>query len=297
MTVRRQIGLLVALAALCLGAGCGGRDALPTVAEMDERLYREGEQYKRQGRSQEALASFLKVIEKRGEQSSAESHLEAGLIFLNHSKDPIFAYYHFRQYLAQQPNSPRAAGVRDLINTAKLEIWRTMSMPGQSQDNQASLKLREQVETLGRENELLRGEIAALRGSANAPILRTTRTPVNGETPLIGPILPAPTPVIPVEEASLITAVPVQAATDGPTQAERKTAPAPARVPPARPTGTPAPAPARRHTVVPQDSLFGLSKKYYGVGSMAKAEAIYEANRDVMKHKGDLKPGMELKIP
>jgi hypothetical protein len=148
MTVRRQIGLVLIVAALWLVAGCGGRDAPPTAVEMDEPDYRHGEQLKRQGRRQEALAAFLKVIEKRGAQSSAESHLEAGLIYLDHSKDPIEAYHHFRQYLAQQPNSRGAPGVKELINTAKLEILRTM--PAQPQENQASLELRERVEPLRR---------------------------------------------------------------------------------------------------------------------------------------------------
>jgi nucleoid-associated protein YgaU len=49
--------------------------------------------------------------------------------------------------------------------------------------------------------------------------------------------------------------------------------------------------------VVQGDTLFGLTKKYYGAASVAKADAIYEANRDVMKNKGDLRPGMEIKIP
>jgi nucleoid-associated protein YgaU len=48
---------------------------------------------------------------------------------------------------------------------------------------------------------------------------------------------------------------------------------------------------------VAKDTLYALTVKYYGAGSIAKADALYEANRDVMKHKNDLRPGMELKIP
>jgi tetratricopeptide (TPR) repeat protein len=296
MTVRRQIGLVFTVAALWLVAGCGRGDGPPTAAEMDEPYYRQGEQLKRQGRTQEALTAFLKVIEKRGEQSSAESHLEAGLIFLNHSKDPIFAYYHFRQYLAQQPNSRDAPRVRDLINTAKRELL--LTLPGHPQENQALLELRERSETLRRENDSLRAEIAALRGSAAAPVLRTTRAPTAGEPPLIRPLLPPPAPIMPVEEPSPISAAPAEHVAEPPAQTAPRGQPPGTRAAPARPTpAAPTGVAGRRHVVVEKDSLFALSKKYYGAGSMAKADAIYEANRDVMKHKGDLRPGMELKIP
>jgi len=75
--------------------------------ETNEPYYRQGDQLKRQGRYQEALAAYLKVIEKRNEDAP-ESQLEAGLIYQQYLKDPIYAIYHFRKYLELEPNSRQA---------------------------------------------------------------------------------------------------------------------------------------------------------------------------------------------
>ncbi|HEX2852072.1 MAG TPA: LysM peptidoglycan-binding domain-containing protein [Opitutaceae bacterium] len=285
MTVRRQTAFCLALVLIAIGAGCGGRDTQPVAAEIDEPYYRQGQQFVKQGRTQEALALFLKVIEKRGEQSSAESHLEAGLIYLHHSKDPIEAYHHFRQYLAQ-PNPRQAAAVRALVDTAKLEFARTL--PGQPFANPAvRTDLLEQLAKAKRDNEELVAENAALRAAAP---LRTTRGPISNDAPQNRIVLPIPTPVIPVEEDSPVSLAPTQPlpANDAQTSAGN-------RAPPARPGATP--AAGRRHVVEQGDTLFRLTQKYYGAPSTAKARAIFEANRDVMKSETDLRIGMELKIP
>src|SRR5512140_1395091 len=135
MTVRRHISAAIALCVLLLGAGCTDRNNAPMPAEMDEPLYVEGIQLKRQGRYPEALSAFLKVIDKRGARSAPESHVEAGVIFLNHSKDPIYACYHFRRYLELQPNSKQAELVRGMVNSAKREFARTL--PGRPMDDQS----------------------------------------------------------------------------------------------------------------------------------------------------------------
>jgi nucleoid-associated protein YgaU len=307
MTVPRQLLLFLGLLGIWLLAGCRGGNSEPAAVEVDEYYFRQGQQQVKQDRPQEALASFLKVIEKRGEQSSAESHLEAGLLYLKHSKDPIEAYHHFRQYLAQQgPNSQQATRVRELIDTAKKEFARTL--PGQPLENQAQrMDFLDQVEKLKRENEDLRSEIAALRNGASAPILKAARGPASGEAPSVRFNAPAPVPVTTVEEESPITPAPIQSR---PPVAEVRPSgtnpgrgnPPPAsgtRTTPARPGAPPPTGPSamRRHVVAQGEGLFAIARKYYGTASAAKTKAIYEANRDVMKNEGDLRPGMELKIP
>jgi phage tail protein X len=296
--------LLFALALCGLGAGCGGGDSTPASAEVDDRDYRQGKQLVKEGRTQEALAAYLKAIERRGELSSAESHLEAGILYLNHSKDPVEAYHHFRLYLSQQPNSRDAPRVRALLDTAKRDFLG--SLLGQPFDNQgARANLIDQIERLKHDNEALNAELTALRGSASAPIMRQTRAPAVIELPQIRPAAAEPPPLIPVEEQSPITAAPPPQTRGEPaapplaTSSVSNSAAGPGpHSPPSRPANqtTPASGP-RRHTVVQGDTLFGLTKKYYGAASVAKADAIYEANRDVMKNKGDLRPGMEIKIP
>ena len=79
-------------------------------------------------------------------------------------------------------------------------------------------------------------------------------------------------------------------------------APAPRVAPPApapksgsasRPSGG-----GRTHTIAPRESLWSIARKYYGDGvGAAKVNAIYEANRDVMRSPTDLKVGSTLRIP
>lgn len=302
MTVPRQFLLFLGLLGAWLAAGCRGGNAEPAAVEVDEYYFRQGQQQIKQDRPQEALASFLKVIEKRGERSSAESHLEAGLLYLKHSKDPIEAYHHFRQYLAQQgPNSQQATRVRELIDTAKKEFARTL--PGQPLENQAQrMDFLEQVEKLQRENQDLRSEIAALRNGASATILKSVRAPAGGDPP-VRSNAPAPVPVSTIEEEIPIAAAPAQSRPPLPETAAGTVNPprgnspgSGLRTPPVRP-GAPLPAGMRRHVVAQGEGLFAIARKYYGTPSAAKAKAIYEANRDVMKNEGDLRPGMELRIP
>ena len=52
---------------------------------------------------------------------------------------------------------------------------------------------------------------------------------------------------------------------------------------------------SRTHKVVSGDTLGAIAKKY--LGSITKADAIYQANRDVLKSADDLKVGQVLRIP
>jgi nucleoid-associated protein YgaU len=163
----RVSGLSLAVLTLILAAGCGG-DPGSLSSETDDSAYREGQQLERQGRADEALAAYLKVIARRGD-AAPESHLDAGILYLNHIKDPIAAIYHFRKYLELMPNSRQAANVKGQIAAATREFARTL--PGQPMDSQAArLGLGDEIESLRRENDELRAELAALRdGVTMAP--------------------------------------------------------------------------------------------------------------------------------
>ncbi len=299
MTVRRIFSVLAALYALLLGAGCGDRDGAPLPAETDEPIYVQGVTLKRQGRHGEALTAFLKVIERRGERGAAESHFEAGDIFLNHAKDPAEAYHHFRKYLELQPNSKQADLVRGQVDKAKREFWRQLA--GRSVDDPAQsvrVQITEEVSKLRRENDELRAELSVLRGGGATPVNRPARmitlpaeTTIQSPPPAVptvgiadSPIKPAPAPRQATTAAvapSMIQAAPpqktgVRPATTG-VNASRTVAVAP-------------PSGGRTHTVKPKESIFGISKQY-GV----KMEDLAAANgiRDMSK----VPVGTVLKIP
>ena len=292
----RQIVTLFAAAVLVCAAGCERNDGGSTVAEADEPGYRQGLQLVKQGRSQEALAAFLKVIAKRGE-SAPESHLEAGLLYLEQVKDPLAAIYHFRKYLELEPNSRQAPLVKQQIEAALREFAKTL--PAQPLESVRERdELTDQIGRLQRENEDLKAELAALRNTVTTPLVQTRASlqdttaaetrpaPGAGQTPFIKvQAESAPAATAPASDTSPVTLAPETA-----NPAAGAAAPSPERAAPTRPG-----AAGRTHTVVKGDTLFNLAQKYYG--DRAKWRDIYNANRDVMPSENSLRIGTELKIP
>lgn len=285
------LSALTVLAFGLVGAGCGPGESLGLSAETDDAAYREGQQLVKQGRPQEALSTFLRVIARRGE-ASPESHLEAGLIYKQHIKDPIAAIYHFRKYLEQQPNSRQAPLVRQQIEAAKRDFGRTL--PNQPLDSrEVRLDGFDQRERLERENEQLRNELATLRGLSGSAPASLSSVPRGATKESVEARLPAPTAV---DEASAITLAPI---------ANREPEPSADFQTPANAAGprgkalAPSAAGGRRHTVAAKDSLYAIAKKYYGAATNARVQSLIEANRDVLPAGANtpLKEGMTLKIP
>ncbi|MCF7687092.1 MAG: LysM peptidoglycan-binding domain-containing protein [Cephaloticoccus sp.] len=262
---------------MMLVSGCERQTGQSFGAEIDEADYRLGQRLVKQGRSQEALASYLRVIEKRGD-AAPESHLEAGIICLQQIKDPIAAIYHFRKYLERQPNSPQASQVRGLVESAKREFARTL--PANPMENQSErLDMIEQLGQLQRENEQLKAELAIIRGNAIQPSVNRMRVPTEPSTNPVGPLRAA-------QDVSPISMAPEVVPEIVSTPPERE---------PAQPVQTPPPVAGRRHVVAKGDTLFSLAQRYYN--NRAKWRDIYEANRDLMPNENSLQIGMELRIP
>jgi tetratricopeptide (TPR) repeat protein len=266
----RIFGLFV-LAVFLSGAGCGGDNPAQTP-ETSDPGFTEGQQLERQGRQQEALATYLKVIARRGDQAP-ESQLNVGLLYLEHFKDPIMAIYYFRKYVELEPNSETAGRVRELIETAKRDFAKTL--PIQPPENQIGrLDTVEQLERLQQENDRLRAELAAIRvgGNVPPPVSRPPANP-NAEMGWRPTVAPDDVPVI-AETASAAPAV----------------AAAPSAAPATASRGT------RTHTVQKGETLYNLAARYYGKGS--RWPEIVAANKDQLSGSDPrVKPGMVLKIP
>lgn len=257
---------------------------------------------KRANRQQEALSAYLRVIEKRGDEAP-ESHLEVGLIYLHHIRDPIAAIYHFRKFLSLRPNSAQASLVRQRIDAAIRDFARTL--PAQPVETQLQrVDLIAAMDKLKLENDLLKQQVAEFQaGRASAGL-------TVGENQESEPAAPAPRDATERRGASTasggftlgndsLPTVRTRPATTQPTRPAPTTAAAPAaqRTPPAaNPSTTPATAAgARRHTVRAGDTLSSLSQRYYG--NRTRWRDIYQANRNQMKSESDLKVGMQLVIP
>ena len=312
--MRSRLFNLFALAALLFVAGCDRVDNSPFTAEIDEAGYRQGKELFKQGRKQEALNEFLKVIDKRGLNNAPESHLEVGLLYQQHIKDPIAAIYHYRKFRELKPNSQQADLVRQRIDSATRDFAKTL--PGQPMENQVDrLDMSDQMLRLQRENERLKTDLAAARAgkvSADTAVSAVTADTEGESTPVserpTQAVVNDSSPVVraaPEADVSPVAAVPV-APLRPPVAAPVQTQPSRYQTPPTaaatRPATTPAPTttrPAsgsyRRCTIAKGDTLFSLAQRYYG--NRSRWRDIYAANRDVMKSEGDLRIGMEIKIP
>jgi len=279
----RLLSLLLLGGLLLAPAGCSDSERASAAAEVDEPAYREGQALLKTGRKQEALNSFLKVIDRRGNEAP-ESHLEVGLLYLQHINDPLSAIYHFRKYLALRPNSPQAPLVKQRIDAAMRDFARTL--PAQSLENQpVRVDLVAALDRLKQENQMLKQELADLKAGRAMT-----------ETGLPGTEIPATAATapgsfnFPVESIPTVRTRPVAPVRSTPVRNSPVIAPPGAPATPSTRT-----AGARRHTVRPGDTLYKLAQQYYG--NRAKWRDIYQANRDVMKSETDLKAGIELKIP
>jgi LysM repeat protein len=259
---------------LILLAGCARDAESPYATEKDDPAYQNGKSLEQQGRDQEALGAFLKIITKRGEDAP-ESHLEAGLLYQDHVKDPITAIYYYKKYLELCPNSPQASLVRGRIVACMRDFARTL--PGQPLGEDAMQPdLSDVVDRLQKENDALKSELAALRANRPAPADETAE---------------ASQPAQPVPDT--VADTPQTVITRAPLNLE-----GPAVTPPAARSSMTlsSTATGHTHTVEKGDTLMNISQRYYGTRS--KWRDIYAANRDVMKSEKDpLKIGMQLKIP
>lgn len=274
------------------------------ASETDEPYYREGVSLLKTGRRQEALTAFLKVVDKRGEDAP-ESHLEVGLLYLQHINDPLSAIYHFKKYLALRPNSPQSPLVRQRIDSAIREFARTL--PAQPLENASKrVDLIAAMDKLKLENEQLKQQLAEAQSSKENSTSLTVST--DSLTAAVTPNQAVPDPKLTLN-LDLMPTVRTRPAAPAPAPPVKLTPPAPLVVtPPAKGRGTvsakpgiglptpAAPVPvARKHRVQKGDTLSNLAQKYYK--NRAKWRDIYTANRKVMKNESDMHVGMELVIP
>jgi tetratricopeptide (TPR) repeat protein len=248
--------ILVALTGIVACAPSG----VEIVSETNEKQYQLGQDYKNQGRMEDALAAFERVIDAR--RDAAESHLEAGYIYLRTMKDPINAIFHFNRFLRLQPQSQQATQVRQLIETAQKEFAR--QLPAQPYEGDLDrIDLMDLVKTLKQENDNLKRELmtATARVEQLENVLGQARRSTQGQ--------------VPSQTVQPRTSTPV----------------APAPVP-----QSPSPGNApRSYTVQSGDTLSAISTRFYGTPS--RWIDIYQANRDRLSSESALRVGQDIRIP
>ncbi len=156
--MRFCLSIALAFYALIALTACSRDASLDAVSETEEKHYQRAQRLLREGREDEALNAFLKVVEKRND--AAESNLEAGQLYAKHIGDPVAAIYHYRKYLELKPDSEQADRVNQMIDSATKEFAR--QLPGQPFRNDIDrLDLLEMLEQARAENAALKEQLAA----------------------------------------------------------------------------------------------------------------------------------------
>lgn len=259
-------------------SGCRDDVRRTYAAEVDEPAYRQGQALLKSGRRQEALAAFLNVIERRAD--APESHLEAGLLYLQHINDPLAAIFHFKKYLSLRPNSPQSALVKQRIDFAIREFAKTL--PAQPLPAQFErIDLLAKVDRLQRDNDELRQQLADLKagrfettGLATGPAATAAESRFDLKTEGLPTVRTRPAP--PVSPPRGV----------GPPSGSAQPSSGPVASTSVR---------ARTHIVQQGDTLYKLAQQYYQ--DRARWRDIFAANRDVMRTETDLKIGMTIRIP
>ena len=195
--------LLAPVLALLL-AGCGLDHSVLPGAEANDPDFVQGQLLEREGRPQEALASYLKVINRRGDDAP-ESHLDAGILYEDVIKDPVAAIYHYRKYRELKPTSPQAELVRGRIEGALREFARTL--PADPMANTGG-ELGATVERLAKENAQLRAQLAKLGVTPTPGGTVSTTTTLSRTGVPSGPKIGAAIGVGPASNDPLIHAAP-----------------------------------------------------------------------------------------
>ncbi|WP_232767243.1 LysM peptidoglycan-binding domain-containing protein [Geminisphaera colitermitum] len=296
--------------------GCERQAATIYTAEADDPNFRRGKEFAKQASNREALSSFLRVIADRGD-NAPESHLELGILYQQHMKDPLSAIYHFKKFRELRPNSPQANFARQQIDACIREFARTL--PGELIENQTpQSSLHEENNKLRREIDSLKDQLDIARNSAldasrnvlpplTVDASRTSTPPGGGgqgQSQAYGQAQPPaqssgttygnnPVPLVPLAPVTSTYAPPTPAPLPPPPPPSHQASPASITPVPAAPATT---ARGQRHVVAKGDTLYNLAQRYYG--NRSRWRDILAANRDQLPgENATLRIGMELRIP
>jgi len=162
---------------ILLGGGCGPSGA--SGGDPDRNAYfQKARKSEEQRDYQTAAGLYQRALET--DPQLARAHLELGLLNDEKLGDPIAAIYHYRQYLALDPQTDKRQLVEDFIERAKLSL--ASKLPQSAVADPAELtRLQNQTVALMQENAALRARIAEMeRGAAVA-----AATPAAAATPVV----------------------------------------------------------------------------------------------------------------
>jgi tetratricopeptide (TPR) repeat protein len=255
----RRLLPFAAAAVLALLAACEHAGPVSEADAEREVNYQRAKKLCEQGDFAGAAEFYNKAVTVNPE--FADAQLELGLLYEGKLGDPIAAIYHYRRFLELKPDSENRHVVEDFIQRAQLSL--AAKLPQSPLVDPVELtRLQNEKASLLQENAMLRSRVAELEKAAS------------------------------VVEAGTPTAEVMPTASSPPAS----TLPATGIIMASAPmTVTAESSPARVHVVQRGDTLQSLALRYYGTRS--SWERIYQANRNGLFSKDQLKIGQSLVIP
>jgi nucleoid-associated protein YgaU len=110
-----------------------------------------------------------------------ETHLEIGRLYLSLQNDPLFAIYHFRQYLTLEPEGKLATMALQMIETATKEFSRSLPLGDDYGESPEYLNLMEVLEQVRKKNAQLKKQIVQLTVQAKLRMIAP-------EPPIMAPV-------------------------------------------------------------------------------------------------------------
>ncbi len=131
------------------------REESAIMQEKDDKDYKRGIDFVNEGRYEQAINSFEKVIEKN--PNAIESHLQLGTLKKQENR-PFEAVYHLQQYL-RRANLKNTRIIEDLIKGAQQDYLRTI--PGRPFDTyKLSDTVEKKYDSIRHENDNLKRQLA-----------------------------------------------------------------------------------------------------------------------------------------
>lgn len=271
LLTRNRLGVVLMLGVL-IGLACGPTGPSGSNRESQNPYYRKAKRATDLREYKKAAEFYHRALAVS--PSLAKAHLDLGLLYDDKLQDPLAAIYHYRQFLRLQPKSDKRQLVEDFIERAQLSYAASLPQSPSSNSGNSEHLLAENSQ-LAHRNAQLQAEISDLREQ-----LRRTAQSV-----------PRPTPQPPQPPPSVSPVV------IAPSPPQPAPPPPPSVSPPIQPLPPPvtSPPPPRLHTVRKEDTLYSIALQYYKTGS--EWSRIFDANRDQMRNKNELRIGQQLVIP
>ena len=311
---------MMALMALTILTACDYAARKDIRSERDDRLYRAAMDDYRAGRMDAAIEGFEKTV--RGDPANASARFQLACLQQDLKKDYLSAYFGYREYLLQHPESDRARLAKDRMAICEKEMARILSSrhgfnsaEGVARELASARdeikQLKDRVAAAEKNLGVSQGRVRALTSERDRIVAAFKSDDASAGESGVSKAVLSEKSILEEEEENGdnhdILAEKKLVEADESEELSAGSSLLPARKPddPARRDAAasaekqdePAKGPARPKTYVVQegDTLYGIAKRFYG--SIRPWKAIRDANKALISADNRLKAGDKLVLP